>query len=170
MSSTNSPSSADNPEENRQECVTVVAQYCSSQRLPTDSSTSSTCLQHIHPSVFFYRPPNDFYHYLIKCNELTYDAIMSLLKMVFNDNDKENNMKSKENEYIFFYRQEYDSRFYQISCEIVSPLLVNNCLSKNFLGIELQQCMEQEHLAFNVDQKDFLEHHLKQYLSQYILN
>ncbi|RGB33387.1 hypothetical protein C1646_704505, partial [Rhizophagus diaphanus] len=89
--------------------------------------------------------------------------------MLFNDNDKENNMKSKENEYIFFYRQEYDSRFYQISCEIVSPLLVNNCLSKNFLGIELQQCMEQEHLAFNVDQKDFLEHHLKQYLSQYIL-
>ncbi|PKY57842.1 hypothetical protein RhiirA4_511024 [Rhizophagus irregularis] len=164
MSSTNSPSSADNPEENRQ-AETGVAQYRSSQHLPTDS----TCL-HIHPSVFFYRPPNDFYHYLIKCNELTYDAIMRLLKMLFNDNDKENIMKSKENEYIFFYRQEYDGRFYQISCEIVSPLLVNNCLSKNFLGIELQQCMEQEHLAFNVDQKDFLEHHLKQYLSQYILN
>lgn len=163
MSSTNSPNSSDNPEENHQ-AEAGVAQY-RSPRLPTDSSTNP---QHIHPSVFFYRPPNDFYHYLIKCNELSYDAIISLLKKLFNDT--ENNMQSKESEYIFFYRQEYDGRFYQISCEIISPLLINNCLSKIFLGIELQQNMEQEHLAFTVDHKNYLEHHLKQYLSQFILN
>jgi hypothetical protein len=121
-----------------------------------------------HPALFFFRPPNDFYHYLIKYNEISYDIVVSLLNKLFND--KENSMQSKEDEYIFFYRQEYDGRFYQISCEIVSPLLVNYCLSKNFLGIELQQNMEQEHLAFNADQKIYLEHHLKKYLSQYKLN
>ena len=146
-----------------------VAQYRSPSQnntlLPTNSSANS---QPIHPAVFFYRPPSDFYHYRINCNEISYDTVVCLLKKLYND--QANIMQFKENEYIFFYRQERDNRFYQVSCEIVSPLLVNNCLSKNFLGVEFEQNMEQEHLAFNFDQKEFLEFHLKQYLSQYILN
>ncbi|PKY55225.1 hypothetical protein RhiirA4_73727 [Rhizophagus irregularis] len=148
---TSSPSSADSSEGNRQ--------------TETDVANSSHP-QRIHPSVFFYRPPTDFYHYLIECNEISHDATVSLLNKLL----KENNVKSKENEHFFIYQQKYDDRFYQISCEIISPLIVNNCLSKNFLGVELQQNMEQECLAFTVDQKKYLEHHLMQYLSQYILN
>ncbi|GBC04438.1 hypothetical protein RclHR1_05690006 [Rhizophagus clarus] len=154
MSSTTANSSS--AASNSHQAETGVAQY---------SSCSSSAN---HPALFFFRPPNDFYHYLIKCGETSYDTIERLLKKLFND--KENNMQSKEDEYIFFYRQECNGRFYQITCEIVSPLLVNYCLSKNILGIELQQTMEQEHLAFTVDQKNYLEHHLKQYLSQHILN
>src|ERR1051325_6582594 len=74
----------------------------------------------------------------------------------------------REDEYVFFYQQKCDNRFYQVSCEIVPPLLVDSCLNKNFLGIELQnQNMEQEHLAFTSGQKDDLEYHLRQYLSQH---
>src|SRR6266511_2729808 len=79
-------------------------------------------------AIFFYRLPSDFYHYRINCNEISYDTVVCLLKKLYND--QENIMQFKEDEYIFFYRQECDNRFYQISCEIVSPLLVNNCLNK----------------------------------------
>ena len=125
-------------------------------------------IQPVHPTAFFFRPPNDTYHYRISCKEISYDAIESLLKKLFND--KEHIMQFKEDEYIFFYQQRFNNRFYQVSCEIVSPLLINNCLSKTFLGMELQQNMELEHLAFTSDQKENLEYYLKQYLSQYLLN
>ena len=109
-----------------------------------------------HPTVFFFRPPNDFYHYYVICKEISYDVIESLLNKPLNGNS----ISFNEND-----------RFYQISCEIVSPLLVNNCLNKNFLGFELQQQnMEQERLAFTLYQKENLEYYLKQYLSQYLLN
>jgi len=42
-------------------------------------------------------------------------------------------------------------------------------LCKAFLGIELQQNMEQELLVLTFDQKERLERSLEQYLSQYIL-
>ncbi|PKC64140.1 hypothetical protein RhiirA1_462821 [Rhizophagus irregularis] len=71
---------------------------------------------------------------------------------------------------------------YEISNDIVAYLLnkslkernaqsneVNNCLSKNFLEIEFQQNMEQEHLVLTFDQREYLECHLKKYLSQYLL-
>src|ERR1044072_3845214 len=124
-----------------------------------------------HPNVFFFRPPNDSYHYHVICEEIS-DNIEHLLKKLFNVNDKENVMQFRDDEYIFFYQQKCNNRFYQVTCEIVSPLLVNNCLNKNFLGFELQQQnMEQERLAFNTFyQKENLEGHLKQYLSQYLLN
>jgi hypothetical protein len=123
----------------------------------------------VHPTFFFFRPPNDFYHYHVNCKEIT-DNIEHLLKKLFND--KENITQFKEDEYTFFYQQKCNNRFYQVTCEIVSPLLVNNCLNKNFLGFELQQQnIEQERLAFNsFYQKENLEGHLKQYLSQYLLN
>ena len=82
---------------------------------------------------------------------------------------KERNIQPNENECMFYYQQ-YNNQLYQVSCEIVPPLLVNNCLSKIILGVELQQNMEQEHLALTFDQKENLEYCLKQYLSLYLLN
>ncbi|RIA91354.1 hypothetical protein C1645_737165 [Glomus cerebriforme] len=123
--------------------------------------------QLVHPSNFFFRPRNDFYHYLIKCNEFTSEETLCLLNKLINE--KEKIMQIKKNEYIFFYQQKHDNRFYKISCKIVPPFVVNNCLATTF-GIECQQNMEEEHLAFNDDQKKFVEFHLKQYLSQYLLN
>jgi hypothetical protein len=122
----------------------------------------------VHPAVFFYRPPNDSYHYHINCNEISYDTIESLLKKLFND--KESVAQFKDDEYIFCYQQKCNNKFYQVSCKIISPLLVDNCLNKNFLGFELQQNMGQEYLTFTPDQKEYIEYHLKQYLSQYLLD
>ena len=117
---------------------------------------------------FFYKVYNDFQIYHITCKEIS-DSIEHLLKKLFND--KENNTQFKEDEYIFFYQQKCNGRFYQISCEIVPPLLVNSCLNKNFLGFELQQQnMEEERLALTIYQKENLEYHLKQYLGKYLLN
>ena len=115
----------------------------------------------IQPILFFYRPPNEFCHYYVQCKEIPYDTIPCLLGRSIQFND---------NEFIFFYRQQHNNQFYQVSCEIVPHLLINNCLNKNYLGIELQQDMGQEHLAFTFDRKIILEYHLKQYLSQYLLN
>src|SRR5436190_9554012 len=108
----------------------------------------------LHSTVFFFRPPNDFYHYHVICKEIS-DTIEHLLKKLFDG--KENAIQFKEDECIFFYQQKSNNQFYQISCEIVSPLLVNNCLNKNFLGFELQQQnMEEERLAFTIYQKENL--------------
>jgi hypothetical protein len=119
-----------------------------------------------HPTTFFYRPPNDFCHYYVNCKEICLDTVTYLL----NKQLKENNVQSNENECIFYYRQQIDTRFYQISCEIVSPLLIDNCLNKNFLGFELQNSEQQEHLVFTINQKENLEYYLKQYLSFHLLN
>jgi hypothetical protein len=136
------------------------------------SSSQQDVIRPVHPTEFFFRPPNDCYHYRVNCEEISYDIIESLLKKLFND--KENDMQItqfREDEYIFIYQQRCNNRFYKVSCEIVSPLLINYCLSKAFFGIELQQqYMGLEHLAFTFDQEEYLEYHLKQYLSQYLLN
>ncbi|GBC09890.1 hypothetical protein RclHR1_00920008 [Rhizophagus clarus] len=118
----------------------------------------------VHPNVFFYRPPNDFWHYYVNCKEICYGTVTYLLNRSLKEN-----MQFNENECFFYYQQQHDARFYQITCEIVSPILINNCLNKNFLGIEFQNS-EQEHLAFTFDQKVNLENYLKQYLSLYSLN
>jgi hypothetical protein len=129
------------------------------------NSSSNLQTQPVHPTVFFFRPPNDFYHYHVICKEISNDTVAYLL----NKSLKERNVQSNENECIFYYQQQSNYRLYQISCEIVSPLLVNNCLSKNFLGVEFQQNLEQERLVLTFDQKEYLECHLKRYLSQYLL-
>src|SRR5581483_11494276 len=36
-------------------------------------------IQPVHPTIFFYRPPNHFYHYRVNCEKVSYDAIESLL-------------------------------------------------------------------------------------------
>ncbi|CAB4478608.1 uncharacterized protein OCT59_027054 [Rhizophagus irregularis] len=119
----------------------------------------------LHPTTFFFRPPNDFCHYYVNCKEICYDTVTYLL----NKPPKEHNVQSNENECIFYYRQQIDTRFYQVLCEIVSPLLINSYLNKNILGIDLQNS-EHENLTFTINQKDNLEYHLKQYLSLYLLN
>ena len=123
---------------------------------------TGTSVQVNHPNVFFFRPPNDLYHYHVICKEISYDIVEHLLNNPLNGN-------INEDEYTFFYQQRCNDRFYQVSCEIVSPFLVNNCLSIHFLGVELEQNMEQERLSFIIDRKAHLEHHLKQYLSKYLL-
>jgi hypothetical protein len=136
-----------------------------SQAQISNSDNNQPSLISTHPTTFFYRPPNDYYHYHVICKEIPNDSVEYLLNKLL----KESNVQSNENECIFYYRQQYNNRFYQVSCEIVSPLVINNCLSKNFLGIEFQQNMEQENLMLTFDQKECLEYHLKKYLSQYVL-
>ncbi|GBC09889.1 hypothetical protein RclHR1_00920007 [Rhizophagus clarus] len=140
--------------------VTTAAQYTHPQSQTPPQQTIS-----FHPTTFFYRPPNDFCHYYVNCREISYNIVECLL----NKSLKENNAQYKENGCIFYYQQQPDITFYEVSCEIVTPLLINNCLNKNFLGIELQQNMEKEKLAFTFEQKENLEDYLKQYLSQYLL-
>ena len=119
----------------------------------------------VHPITFYYRPPNDFCHYYVDCKEISYDAVIYLL----NKSLKVSDVQSNEYECIIYYHQQHDNRVYRISCEIASPRLINNCLNKNFLGIELQQWAGQENLAFTLDQKENLEFYLSQYLSNYLL-
>ncbi|CAB4393624.1 unnamed protein product [Rhizophagus irregularis] len=128
-------------------------------------SSANLKTQPVHPTIFFFRPPNDYYHYHVICKEISNDIVAYLL----NKSLKERSVQPNENECIFYYQQQCNNRLYQVSCEIVSPLLVNNCLSKNFLGVEFQQNMEQEHIVLTFDQKEYLECHLKKYLSQYLL-
>ncbi|GBC07913.1 hypothetical protein RclHR1_07790005 [Rhizophagus clarus] len=128
-------------------------------------SSANLQIQPVHPTTFFYRPPSDFYHYYVICREISKDSVGDLLNKLL----RESNVQPNENECIFYYQQQYDNRLYQVSCEIVSPLVINNCLNKNFLSIEFQQNMEQEKLVFTFDQKEYLEGHLKKYLSQYVL-
>ena len=142
--------------------VTYYVQSC----IP---SQQEVIIQPVHPTIFFYQPPNDFCHYHVRCEEIPYNTIEYLLNKLF-INDKESITQFKKDEYTFCYQQKCNRRFYRVSCEIVSPLLINDCLNKNYLGIELQQNLIQERLAFNLDQKENLEYYLKQYLSRYLLN
>src|SRR5947209_2550796 len=40
----------------------------------------------LHPTVFYYQPPNDFYHYRVNCKEISYDVVESLLNKPLNGN------------------------------------------------------------------------------------
>ncbi|RGB35459.1 hypothetical protein C1646_759298 [Rhizophagus diaphanus] len=118
-----------------------------------------------NPNNFPVVPPNELYHYNIKCSEISYSNVIFLLNKSLNS--KEFNTQSNENEYIFFYQQEYDNRFYQVTCEIVSPSSITNYLNENIYGIKPQQ---EERLSFFIEQKQNLEFHLTQYLRNYLLN
>jgi hypothetical protein len=115
-----------------------------------------------HPNNFFYHTLSHF-HYHIKCENISYNTITYLL------NNKNSDVQLNENEYIFFYQQEYNNRFYQITCELVSPSLITNYLNESFYGIGLQQNLLQENFVFTLYQKEELEFHLTRYLSQYLL-
>ncbi|PKK74503.1 hypothetical protein RhiirC2_774716 [Rhizophagus irregularis] len=121
-----------------------------------------------NPNNFPVVPPNELYHYNIKCNEISYSNVIFLLNKSLNS--KEFNTQSNENEYIFFYQQEYHNRFYQVTCEIVSPSSITNYLNENIYGIKPQQEQQEERLSFIIEQKQNLEFHLTQYLRNYLLN
>ncbi|GBC03948.1 hypothetical protein RclHR1_05410004 [Rhizophagus clarus] len=134
---------------------------------PTDYSYQSSQVsaiqgQPIHPTSFFYRPENDFYHYRVNCKEIKHNVITYFL----NSNNK---IQFHENEHVFFYHQQYDDRFYQVICELVSPTAITNYLNENIYGIKLQQNMGQEQLSFSIEQKQNLEFYLAQYLSNNLL-
>jgi len=115
----------------------------------------------VHINNFFYQPYNDFLNYHVKCEKIFDDSIIQLL-----------NQPLRENEFqcIFFHRQLCDNQFYQITCEIVSPSLVNCCLNKNIYGAEIEQNMKQEQLAFTSSyQRENLRYHLELYLSNQLL-
>ena len=114
----------------------------------------------LHPTVFFYRPQNDIYHYNVKCKEITISYLL---------NNSNEHKQSNENEHIFFYQQRLDNRLYQITCEIISPSSITNYLNENVYGIKPQQNVEQEQLSFTIEQRPYLEFHLTQYLSNYLL-
>ena len=115
----------------------------------------------LHPTAFFYRPPNDINHYNVRCKEI---SITYLLNNINGYN------QSNENEHIFLYQQRYDNRFFQITCEIVPPSSITSYLNETIYGISPQQNVEQEQLSFIIEQKQYLEFHLTQYLSNYVLN
>src|SRR4051794_28938765 len=110
----------------------------------------------LHSAVFFYRVPNDICHYNIKCKEI------SITYLLINSNGHN---QTNENEHIFFYQQRFDNRFFQISCEVVPPSSITIYLNENIYGIKPQQNVEQEQLSFTIEQKQYLEFHLTQYLS-----
>ncbi|CAG8596845.1 4502_t:CDS:1 [Funneliformis mosseae] len=119
--------------------------------------------QPVHPNTFIYRPPNEYCQYHVICEKISNDLIIKLLR-------KENIMRLKQNEYVFFYQQQCNDQIYQVSCEIISPSFINNYLNKNIHGIEIEQNMGQEQLALTFDQGKSLELHLLQYLNNFSLN
>jgi len=135
------------------------------QLMSTQSAQSYQPSQPVHSNIFIYRPPNNYCQYYVKCEKFSNDLVIQLLNKI-----KENIIQLKKNEYIFFYQQKYNYQIYQISCEIVPPSFINNYLNKTIHGIEIEQNMEQEQLAFTSDQEKNLEIHLSQYLSNYLLN
>lgn len=112
----------------------------------------------IHPTKFFYQPPNDPFNYHIKCEKVSNQSL-----------NKSINKQLKENEYTFFYLQLSDYQSYQITCEMFTPSSINNYLNKNIYGIEVEQIQE-ELSIFTPHHKENLKSYLTQYLSYYILN
>jgi hypothetical protein len=138
------------------------------QQLQT--SVTSSCenpILLVHPTAFFFRPPNDSCHYYIDCKEIPYNTVGYLL----NESLKRGDIQSNKKECIFYHQQQCNDRLYQVSCEIASPFLINGCLNKYLLGIELQQQnIGQDNLEFTFDQRENLKTHLLQYLNNYLLN
>ncbi|CAG8720759.1 15690_t:CDS:1, partial [Funneliformis caledonium] len=96
-------------------------------------------IQPVYSKTFIYRPPNDYYQYQVNCEKISNELVLQLL-----NNRKENVMQLKENEYAFFYQQRGSNQFYQISCEIIPPSVINYWLNRNIHCMEIEQDMVQE--------------------------
>jgi hypothetical protein len=119
----------------------------------------SSKIQTVHPTAFFYQPPNELCNYHINCKEISLDIVIQLLNK-FNNNDN-------QNEYVFYYKQQSNNQIFRVSCEIVFSLTLN----KSIYGIQLDQNFGQKQLdLFTFSQKENLKFHLTQYLSHYLLN
>src|SRR5436305_4944945 len=76
-----------------------------STTLQTDSFQNQNQNQPVphptHPTVFFYKPLNDIYHYHVNCRKI-YNTVTDLLNNLLNN--KEHSVQLSENEYMFFYQ------------------------------------------------------------------
>ncbi|GBC01742.1 hypothetical protein RclHR1_04310003 [Rhizophagus clarus] len=111
----------------------------------------------LHPTKFFYQPPNDPFNYHIKCEKVSNQSL------------SKPNTQLKGNEYTFFYLQLSDYQCYHITCEMFTPSSINNYLNKNIYGIEVEQ-LQEEISMFTPYHKENLKSYLTQYLSYYILD
>lgn len=109
--------------------------------------------RHVHINNFFYQPSNDVINYHIKCEKLSLQLLNNPTQM-------------RENEFVFYYQQQINNQFYQITCKIASP----DYLNKILYDVELYQNVEQEGLVFTSDQKENLQLHLSRYLNRHLLN
>ncbi|GBB94503.1 hypothetical protein RclHR1_02370003 [Rhizophagus clarus] len=64
--------------------VNYVVQAPSFQFQPT---VTNTHVQPVHPTTFFYRPPDDFYHYYAICKEISNDSVGDLLNKLLKENN-----------------------------------------------------------------------------------
>jgi len=124
----------------------------------------------IHSNTFVFKPPNDFNNYNTECEKVSDDYVTELLNELYSSGSEARNVYHlNENIHVFFYRQQYDNQYFKITCEIVSPILINRYLNKNLHGIDFEQNEELEQLAFTLDQKKYLEFHLTKRLNNYLL-
>lgn len=152
-------STAQHNNNNNQQYTTQVNTTFNSSISPIMQNNFIIDQQKLHPSTFFYQPPNDPCNYHINCKEISIDTVIQLL------NEFNGNTNDDKNEYIFHYQQLFNNRIYQVSCEIVSSLTLN----KFIYGIEIDQNFVQN-LSFTPNQKENLKYYLTQHLSQYLLN
>src|SRR5688500_11990819 len=91
------------------------------------------------PYEFVFRPLNDLNHYYTKYQRLSVD----LVTMFVNDSISGgmNFIHFNEYEHTFVYRQQYNNQFYQVTCEIISPTLINNILNQNINVFEMDPNM-----------------------------
>jgi hypothetical protein len=97
--------------------------------------------------AFFYNPPEDSQFYYI-----TFELL------------KEN--IDHDSDHTIYYKLD-DNNFYQVSCRLISRSLIVQFLNKKIYGIEIRQGEEpqQDYLTFSNSQRDNLEFHLKDFLS-----
>jgi hypothetical protein len=117
--------------------------------------------QLVHPTIFFYRPPNDLHTYHVKCKEISFQLLDEFSNNVYNIN---------RNKYVFFYQQQNGDQIYQIVCEIVSPSFIINFLNKTIHENEIEQNVGHEELIFKCNQMKNLKSYLTQYLNNFFLN
>ena len=72
--------------------------------IPEQTSSEHPTLP-VHPTTFYYQPPNDFCHYYVDCKEISYDAVIYLLNKLLKVSD----VQSNKNECIIYYQQQYDN-------------------------------------------------------------
>ncbi|PKY48053.1 hypothetical protein RhiirA4_463504 [Rhizophagus irregularis] len=60
----------------------------------SNSNNNQPSLIFTHPTTFYYRPPNDCYHYRVICKEISNDTVEYLLNKL----SKESNVQPNENE------------------------------------------------------------------------
>src|SRR5437016_785657 len=61
------------------ETYAMMAQFPQPPQLQQTTFQLTSPIQPVHPSAFFYKPPNDICNYHIKCKEISLDLVIQLL-------------------------------------------------------------------------------------------